>query len=1020
MVKAYQRYEPTSCFGVICSAGSNTVYSKDGKYAIAPALEEVLVWDLKKGECVKRWYDMDNHSQITCIQRSPNGNEYAIGYSDGSIRVYDIEKENTPKLIFNGHRGAISALRFDPTGTVLCSGSRDTDIVLWDMVGETGLFRLKGHKDQITGCLFISNPSESISAEFDSTNENFKNQTNNMDIDTNGYQHKTQVSAFTAGSTGYLVTSSKDTLLKVWDLESRHCVQTVVSHKSEVWSIALSPDQKTLVTGSSESFMRVYDITISETNSDNKSTLVNGETEANGKAISNLEKIVLGGSKHILKERGLISRQSKERVSAIQFHPSGIAFGCQTNDRKNVDDPEDKEENIDIQDIDHVKYEFTSKQILRLGAKTRSFDFNPAEFSKAVIYKQASIKILFSLSNNSIHVATLSSFLFGSELSKPTTESIEPQWHSAVERLGHRSEPRCIALSNDNELLATACTSTLRIWNVATNSCLRTLDCSQSLCVLFLPGDQYIAVGTKKGTIEIYDLAGASHMGSYEAHDGGCYSIAVKSDKTGIVSGGGDKEVKFWNFELVENKETYPVDEDGNSSTFVSMKPRQLSLVHTRTLKLPDVVLSVALSADGKLIAVSLLDTTIKIFYVDSLKFYLSLYGHKLPALSIDISSDSTLLVSGSADKNIKIWGLDFGDCHKSIFAHKDAVTSVKFVWDTHYFFSGGKDGAVTMWDGDKFVKVQTMPQGAHGDIWGIALGKFGNFVAGVSQDRTVRVWNKTEEPLFLEEERERELEEFHEQSMVSDFNKASISGKVGLDVDRDDVDAGVSFSNINRNDDDDNLNEEAGDASGVSGNKQTLETLKAGERIVEAINLVEEEISKKTKYEKDLEKSRSSKYVVAPLPPTINTTLQALKIEDPEVYLLRIIEKIRLSELEDALLALPLSKFPTLLACMNFWTANSYNVQLTTRVLVFLLRSNIHQVNNMKNLRPHFIELRENLRGHINGQKRTVGVNLSNLRCVQKEWELNATKELFDEQEINAVLEKTQKKRKFIGPSTR
>lgn len=38
-----------------------------------------------------------------------------------------------------------------------------------------------------------------------------------------------------------------------------------------------------------------------------------------------------------------------------------------------------------------------------------------------------------------------------------------------------------------------------------------------------------------------------------------------------------------------------------------------------------------------------------------SLKFFLSLYGHKLPAISLDISSDSTLLISGSADKNIKV-----------------------------------------------------------------------------------------------------------------------------------------------------------------------------------------------------------------------------------------------------------------------------------------------------------------------------------------------------------------------------
>lgn len=59
---------------------------------------------------------------------------------------------------------------------------------------------------------------------------------------------------------------------------------------------------------------------------------------------------------------------------------------------------------------------------------------------------------------------------------------------------------------------------------------------------------------------------------------------------------------------------------------------------------------------------------------MDSLKFALTLYGHKLPVLCMDISSDGVLIVTGSADKNLKIWGMDFGDCHKSIFAHTDRL----------------------------------------------------------------------------------------------------------------------------------------------------------------------------------------------------------------------------------------------------------------------------------------------------------------------------------------------------------
>lgn len=88
-------------------------------------------------------------------------------------------------------------------------------------------------------------------------------------------------------------------------------------------------------------------------------------------------------------------------------------------------------------------------------------------------------------------------------------------------------------------------------------------------------------------------------------------------------------------------------------------------------------------------------------FHAQTLKFFLSLYGHKLPVLSLDISSDNTLLVTASSDKNVKLWGLDFGDCHKSIFAHDDSIMQVLFVPNTHYFFTCGKDKIIKQWDGD-------------------------------------------------------------------------------------------------------------------------------------------------------------------------------------------------------------------------------------------------------------------------------------------------------------------------------
>lgn len=55
-----------------------------------------------------------------------------------------------------------------------------------------------------------------------------------------------------------------------------------------------------------------------------------------------------------------------------------------------------------------------------------------------------------------------------------------------------------------------------------------------------------------------------------------------------------------------------------------------MTLVHLRTLKMTDDILSVRYSPDNKFLAVALLDSTVKVFYQDTLKFFLSLYGHKV------------------------------------------------------------------------------------------------------------------------------------------------------------------------------------------------------------------------------------------------------------------------------------------------------------------------------------------------------------------------------------------------------
>lgn len=74
--------------------------------------------------------------------------QIASGCADGSIRIWDWEK-GICETTLNGHKGATTTLRFNKIGSLLASGSKDNDIILWDVVGESGIFRLRGHRDQV-------------------------------------------------------------------------------------------------------------------------------------------------------------------------------------------------------------------------------------------------------------------------------------------------------------------------------------------------------------------------------------------------------------------------------------------------------------------------------------------------------------------------------------------------------------------------------------------------------------------------------------------------------------------------------------------------------------------------------------------------------------------------------------------------------------------------------------------------------------------------------------------------------
>ena len=924
--------------------------------------EDILCWDLKKGELFSRWKDANCSAEVTVIARSEADPDiYAVGYADGSIRIWD-SRIATVVVSFNGHKSAVTTLTFDKDGVRLASGAKDTDIIVWDLIAEVGLYKLRGHKGQITGLKFLhtTSPPSAIDGEEEIAEENRTSEG--------------------SGRSGFLLSASKDALVKVWDTESQHCLETHVAQTNgECWSMGISADQSGVITAGNEGEMRVWSIDLF------------GLARSAGE--------VLGGKKNsFLKERGTLYRQSKDRTTSVIFHPKGnyiAAHGSEkaieiwrvrseTEVQKSIarkrrrrkekakvngaldgtidgEVPDAESEKINLKSVE-ITDVIVPCVIVRTGGKVRSIDWASQRASNT-------LQVLAATTNNQLELWTVD--LKSKERITKSNELLEYMRPFAVDLPGHRTDIRSLALNSDDRMLASASNGTLKIWNVQTQNCVRTLDCGYALCVSFLPGDKIVVVGNRNGDLELFDITSSSLIDTVKAHEGAIWTLHVHPDGRSIATGSADKSVKFFNFEIIQ--------EEVPGTT---RKTPRFRLAHTRTLKVSDDILSLRFSPDSRLVALSLLDNTVKVFFVDSLKLFLNLYGHKLPVLNIDISYDSKLIVTCSADKNVRLWGLDFGDCHKAFFAHQDSIMQVAFVphnqdGNGHHFFSASKDHLIKYWDGDKFEQIQKLG-GHYGEIWAIAVSRTGEFLVSASHDKSIRVWNQTDEQIFLEEEREKELEELYENTLTTSLEQ------------------------------DENVGEDGTEA--VAASKQTVETLMAGEKIAEALEKGIEDLQIMTEYLR----AKATQPNLAP--PSRDPIYLSHRNISAEAYLLTTIQKIKAAALQDALLVLPFDKIPPFFTFIHIWAERQWNMALTCRVLFFILKTHHKQILANRTMRALLDGIREELRKALQKQKDEMGINLAALRFVGRrmgdtgrgEYE---DEEVWEEEEVG----KGRKKRGFI-----
>jgi U3 small nucleolar RNA-associated protein 12 len=278
-----------------------------------------------------------------------------------------------------------------------------------------------------------------------------------------------------------------------------------------------------------------------------------------------------------------------------------------------------------------------------------------------------------------------------------------------------------------------------------------------------------------------------------------------------------------------------------------------------------------------------------------------------------------------------------------------------------------------------RFEQVLHLP-GHKGPVWALDVSRDGSFAISGGQDRSLRVWERGEDLVFVEEERERALEALAEKAAGDDSNTNGPTPEGVLST---------------------------GDTE-LTAARKSLESVRSGELLMDAVDLVEAELADQEQYAAKLASGTHTR--LAKRVPNV----QLLGLE-PLAHLMRCLRLIKQPELEQSLLVLPFHYVTRLLKLLIEMSQQSrYDVELCCRCSVFLLRCHFQQIVAARAFIQEIQDLQTAVRFNITSLRTLVGTNLAGLRHMKRAHDEDNLKYLSgaaDMPEVPTVLEAQQAK---------
>ncbi len=209
----------------------------------------------------------------------------------------------------------------------------------------------------------------------------------------------------------------------------------------------------------------------------------------------------------------------------------------------------------------------------------------------------------------------------------------------------------------------------------------------------------------------------------------------------GIVAGG----MLLWPVlfpEVATNGNANANKSTANSNTGAPTAPgKGKTLTAAGSITTPSVLLETAITPDGKFIASSGEETSVRLWQTSGGSQVRALEGQAEPSKGLAICPDGSLVASGSDDGTIRIWKLSDGSEIQSAQAHDGFVFSVEFSPDGSQIASAGRDKTIKIWNVSDLSLVTSVPAPMADDLI-VALSPDLKSVAYFTKSKGINVWS--------------------------------------------------------------------------------------------------------------------------------------------------------------------------------------------------------------------------------------------------------------------------------------